>query len=312
MGKTYTIIISIILGLYLAVACIGEESSTIIDSKYFGQEPPNLKPKKFAPGLVSTSANELNCVFTPDGNECFFTVGQGKINTIMSIKRVDGQLTKRTVATFSGNFSDVDPYITSDGNKLYFSSKRPIDKNGKAKDSDLWYVEKLANNTWGNPTHLGNLNSKSDDDYYTSIAKNGTIYYSKFKSGSGTGDIYKTSVTEKGYSKPEKLPNPINTDYSEHDPFIAQDESYIIFTSNRPGGYGRGDLYICFMMSNGKWSDAMNLGEEINSEGYDFCPIISHDGEFLFFTRNVGGNGDIYWVNSKIIDDIKKQLSFNK
>jgi Tol biopolymer transport system component len=90
----------------------------------------------------------------------------------------------------------------------------------------------------------------------------------------------------------------INTKYLEHDPFIAPDESYLLFTSvDRPGGFGTGDLYISSRMKDGTWTEAKNLGKVFNTNGYDFCPIVSPDGKYFFFSSK----GDIYWVRVEAI-----------
>jgi len=91
----------------------------------------------------------------------------------------------------------------------------------------------------------------------------------------------------------------------EHDPFVAPDESYLVFTSvNRPGGYGSGDMYISFRKEDGTWTEAKNLGKLFNTSGYDFCPIVSPDGEYFFFTQR----GDIYWVKVEAIETMKSDL----
>ena len=71
---------------------------------------------------------------------------------------------------------------------------------------------------------------------------------------------------------------------------------------HRAGGYGESDLYISFATPDGKWSEPINMGPDINSLGYDFCPMLSPDGEYLFFTRTINGNGDIYWVDAGVIE----------
>jgi Tol biopolymer transport system component len=305
MKKIFVILFYLITSFGLIFHCTKQDNIKITVEDYLGQKPPGLTPKKFAPDIISTESNELNCVFTPDGRECFFSIWEEGINTIMTIKKKNGQWTKRSVASFSGVYSDVDPYITSDGKRLYFSSKRPLDGNGKPKDSDIWYVEKNSNNKWDSLTHLGIINAKGKDDYYTSITKDGSLYYSIFETHGSPGDIYRSNLVDGVYTKSELIDYKISTKFNEHDPFIAPDESYLIFTSDRPAGFGRGDLYISFKKSNGAWAEPKNMGETINSDGYDFCPMLSPDGHYLFFTRNIKGNGDIYWVSSKIIDSFK-------
>lgn len=90
------------------------------------------------------------------------------------------------------------------------------------------------------------------------------------------------------YSKPENLGDEIYSKYYDGDPYIAPDESFLIFVSyNRPEGLGDGDLYLSFNQ-NGRWTPAKNLGAPINSSALDFCPNMSPDGRYFFFTSERG------------------------
>ena len=83
--------------------------------------------------------------------------------------------------------------------------------------------------------------------------------------------------------------------------FIAPDESYMIYCSIRKDGLGKGDLYISFKDNKGDWSEAVNMGNSINTENHELCPFVSADGKYLFYTSN----GDIYWVSTKILNGYK-------
>jgi Tol biopolymer transport system component len=86
------------------------------------------------------------------------------------------------------------------------------------------------------------------------------------------------------YTQPVRLSNQINSiDYQDTDPCVAPDESYLIFSSKRPGGYGQSDLYISFKKQDGTWSKTKNMGYLVNSYAYDWGPAVSPDGLFLFF-----------------------------
>jgi Tol biopolymer transport system component len=305
MKQELRIIGFVLLAGCLLGGCSVEKNTTAKSGAYLGQKPPGLKPKIFAPNIVSTEKNELNCVFSPDGNEVYFSVWKEGVNTIMTMKRKDGRWSDRMIASFSGNYSDVDPYITLDGKKLYFSSMRPLNNTGDPKDSDIWYVEKTMDDDWGQPVRLDEPNSIGKDDYYTSISANGTLYFSVFETHGSPGDIYRSKLVTGQYTPAELVEYSISTEFNEHDPFIAPDESYLIFVSDRPRGYGRSDLYISFRIEDGAWTEPKNMGEEINSSGFDFTPILSPDSSYLFFTRNINGNGDIYWVDAKIIEELK-------
>jgi hypothetical protein len=97
------------------------------------------------------------------------------------------------------------------------------------------------------------------------------------------------------------LGDAINTPHYEADVFISPDEKYIIYCSERPDSKGKGDLYISFKNDKGEWQPAKNMGTPINTEGYEFCPFVTSDGKFLFFSRG----GDIYWVAAEVISSLK-------
>ena len=107
------------------------------------------------------------------------------------------------------------------------------------------------------------------------------------------------------------------------------DESYLIFSSDRPGELGEGDLYISFKGKDNEWIEPLNMGDKINSAFHDVAPYVSPDGKYLFFCsfrpnpRPIGGKrltlreiqeildgpgngrGDIYWVSAKVIENLK-------
>jgi hypothetical protein len=120
--------------------------------------------------------------------------------------------------------------------------------------------------------------------------------------GLGQRDIYKSVFKNGEFTEPVNVGAPVSSEYNEGDVLIAPDESFLIFVSvDRPGSYGSGDLYITFRKDDGSWSDPINLGEKINTEHYDFCPVITPDGKYFFYSSN----GDIYWVDAEILWQLK-------
>ena len=289
---------------------------------------PQTQPAMFAPGTISTGDMELNAAFAPDGRTLYFTKRTPKLQlwTILVSTLKGSRWSVPRVAEFSGQYSDFDPFISPDGSQLFFSSNRP--GPGKTKsDFDIWMVKKTAAG-WSTATSLGPDVNTESQEYYPSVANNGTLYFSSNREGGkGSGDIYRSRFVNGKYSKPENLGDEINTKYFEGDPYIAPDESFLIFVSyNRPEGLGDGDLYIS-LNQNGHWMPAKNLGAPINSSALDFCPNMSPDGKYFFFTsergfadhpltkpltyeqlmqqiRNPGnGLGDIYRVDAAAIRD---------
>jgi Tol biopolymer transport system component len=286
------------------IHCQNQAPPQQLAGPYLGQTPPGTTPVLFAAGIVSTEIDELNATFSADGRELYFSRRVNGRNSVMVTREETGSWSDATVAPFSGVYGDVDPFLASDGLRLYFSSRRPIESTGPSKDADLWYVERSPGGEWGNPIRVAGVNVAEENDYYTSIAEDGTLYFSRFDS-EGVGDLYRSSFEGDGFGEPAPVGGLVNSVLNEHDPFIAADGSYLIFSSNRAGGFGENDLYISFRDDDGSWLEPRNMGVEINSPGYDYCPNVSHDGKYLFFTREINNNGDIYWVDAQVISQLR-------
>jgi Tol biopolymer transport system component len=255
----------------------------------YGSTRPLPEPILFGEGTISTGDMDLNAAFTPDGRTLYFTKRTPKFQFwVIVVSHFErGRWGEPEVAEFSGQYSDFDPFISPDGSKLFFCSTRPAAGQPKT-DFDIWVVEKKGTG-WGAPMPLAEPVNTKAQEYYPSVASNGTLYFSSSREGGkGRGDIYRARLVDGKYAEPENLGDAINSQYPEGDPYIAPDESYLVFVSyGRPEGYGDGDLYISFRRD-GAWTKAVNLGPKINSSALDFCPIVSPDGKYLFFTSERG------------------------
>ncbi len=111
-------------------------------------------------------------------------------------------------------------------------------------------------------------------------------------------DLYLSIKGYQGvYSKPIHLGNGINTAYREATPFFSQDKKKLYFASNRPGGYGGMDIYVCDRLdfSFKKWSKPKLIGRPINSEFDDSHPYVQIDENSILFTSNREGTSDIFF-----------------
>ncbi len=276
----------------------------VLEGDYLGQKTPGTMPERFAPGIVSTEKNELNSVFSADGSEFYYAIQTGQMKwVIMVMKRVNDRWSKGAPASFSGQYSDVDLFITADGKKLFFCSNRPLEKNGaEKKDFDIWVVERDGDD-WSKPKHMGAPVNSGESEFYPSLTKDGTLYFQSQRPDSrGSKDIYRSRPVDGKYKKIENVGDVINSELFEGDVLIAPDEDYMIYSVDRPDGFGRGDLYISFRAENDVWTTPKNMGDRINSEYNENCPILSPDGKFLFFTRN----DDIYWLDASVIQDFRE------
>ena len=291
-----------------AGASPGPAGRAVLRGAYLGQDPPGLSPSLFAPGIVSTEQDQLNAVFTPGGDVFYFSVRRPVVGfTILEMRRPEGAWTRPRAAAFSGRYSDVDHFITSDGKRFFFCSNRPLEGDGPPReDHDIWFMTRKGED-WGPPRHLGLTVNSDRNDFYPTLTLDGTLYFSSHRDGGmGENDIYCSRIADGGYGPPANLGEAINTEFREFDPFVAPDESYLIFASSRPGGLGASDLHISFRSDDGTWTKAKNMGAPLNSAAPDLCPMLSPDGKYLFFTSRRAGVGDIYWVDAGVIGLMRK------
>jgi Tol biopolymer transport system component len=175
--------------------------------------------------------------------------------------------------------SDAEAFLSPDGSKLFFASKRSA--SGTKADYDMWFVERRGAE-WGEPRPVAAINSELQE-LYPSVSDDGTLYFSR--SGPAGSDLWRSRWTEQGYASPEHLPSPINTDHREAGVFVSPDHSFIMFESNRPGGLGRTDLYISYRRD-GRWTEPKNLGASFNSPSNETSAILSRDGRTIYFTSD--------------------------
>jgi hypothetical protein len=300
-----------LLGSLVLLIALSLASPSEADPKgpYLGEMPPGMTPKLFAPGFVSTDRRELNSVFSPDGNELYFAYSDGKGNYEIVVTRrgTDGRWTEPETASFSKEYSNVDLALSHDGKRVYFGSNRPRSGGETPEEGfGLWMALRKGNG-WGEPTNLGEAINSGEHQIYPTVTRDGTLYFqARREGGFGGSDIYRSRLVDGVYGTPENLGPAINTEANEGDVFIAPDESYLVVsTYGRDDSLGRGDLYVSFRNDDGSWTPVKNMGKPINSEAIDFCPMLSPDGKHLFFSSARAGTSDIYWVDSRVIEQMR-------
>lgn len=259
-------------------------------NNYFNQTVPADTPVLFAPNIISDEFGNRDLAISPKGDEIFYTLqyqAGRAFSTIMHTKKVNGKWTKPAVASFCGEYNDLEPAFSQDGSKLFFVSNRPV-SGFAAKDYDIWYVTK-TNGTWSNAVNIGKPVNTYANEFYPSVATSGNIYFTRAMPGKGE-DIVVCRFQNNRYDTAVSLPAAINSEGDEFNAFVDAEEKFIIFTGyERKDAFGAGDLYISKKNEKGEWGVAVNLGNIINRPGLNYCPYISPDRKYFFFTSNRGG-----------------------
>lgn len=320
-------IILFLTGIIVALSCQSkQEVFPTLRGPYLGQSPPDTVAQLFAPDIVSTGAQEMNLCVSPDGQNIYYHV-TGPIyrpRFMMHTSIKDGKWTDPMELPFTQNKrSDAYPFISPDGKLLFYNTAPP----GR-HHREIYFVQVLEEG-WSEPIRIEFPDGIRSEGAYPSVASNGNLYFNATL-GSGNSDIYMSNYQSGTYTKPVKLPPQINTEESEFHPYIAPDESFLIFDAARTkDNLGSNDLYISFREENGEWTLAKNMGESVNTHYSDLRPFVTYDGKYLFFVSNrmnpdvlsetayrsydvdallngpTNGNQDIYWISAEIIEGLR-------
>lgn len=267
-------------------------ATALPDGPYFGQTDPGMTPRIFAPGLISLpSRRETKIAFSPDGREAFI----GASKRILYTQQENGHWSQPRIADFLGAelANDVEPFISPDGQSLLF-----------VRNGHIWLSARV-NGTWAHPSPLLPPINSSSDEWHPTVTLDRTLYFCSTRDHVPGGyAIYRSRLKNGQYTEVQKLDGTINSQFGAWDPFIAPDESYLIFSTERPDGRGKHDQYISYLR-NGTWEKPNDLGPAINTRESEYGSYISPDGKYYFFSRPTGwganDSADIYWVDSRVV-----------
>lgn len=193
-------------------------------------------------------------------------------------------------------FDEYAPSVTADGKRLLFTSRRSdatggeIDEGGDFKFYEdiyqsLWNEEKGA---WSEAKGaVGEVNT-SGYDAVLSVAPDGSSMFIYRNDAANAGNVFlsKFNAFDGSWRAPEKMPRPINSSYFESSCSVTSDGKTLYFVSERPEGFGQGDIYVSERTSGGSWSKPQNLGGIINTELDEKFVFIHPNGKTLYFASD--------------------------
>ncbi|WP_412559500.1 TolB family protein [Winogradskyella sp. MIT101101] len=309
--KFLNVLIAVVILLSIS-SCKDNEASKEVTSEpeMENQEKGGVQP--FAEHIFSQFTNVRDFTVDKDETEAYFSLQSParELSVIMKIEKKNNEWQDPEISSFSGQYTDLEPFLSPDNLKLYFVSNRPVSKDStNTKDMDIWYVERSTKaEAWSKPKNIGAPINTDGDEFYPAVASNGNLYFTLIKEElESADDIYVSKWENNAYAEPTILGEGVNTKGAEYNAFIAPDESYIIFGGwRRPDAIGSGDMYISRSV-NGEWTTAENLGETINSKYMEFCPFVNN-GTLYFTSRrsSVESKENGFTNTEELISEINK------
>jgi outer membrane protein OmpA-like peptidoglycan-associated protein len=267
------------------------------------KNPVDITPTNMGPS-INTREQEYSPAFSIDEQTLYITRREGQLTNnrpnedLYYAENIGDNWTEiknlgppiNTVEN-EGAFS-----VSADGHYIFFTScSRP---GGKGQ-CDIWLtIDK--DGKWGQPLNLQSPINTKNWESQPSISSNGRILYfaSDRLGGFGGIDIWKSTFTDSGWSKPVNLGPEINTAKDEQFPFIHSDNVTLYFSSEGHPGMGKSDLFVTHLRPDGKWQKPQNLGYPINTTGYDWNIVVSRDGKTAYYSSDKMPDGkgglDIY------------------
>jgi Tol biopolymer transport system component len=250
-------------------------------------------PQVFSPGVLSGPSDDLAPAFTPDGKTVYFFRSNGSDYDIL-VSHFDGKdWSKPSIAPFSGQWRDLEPAMAPDGSYLIFASSRPASSSGTSPDGfwggqshpgrggNLWRVDRKGEG-WSEPKRLPDTVNRSGSVFSPSIAADGDLYFMETAGEGMHFRLFMSALKDGVYQPPVALPFTAG-EFGGADPAVAPDESFLVYSSNRPPTPDKQqDLFIVFR-KDGVWGEPQHLPDSINAFSPSTEARLGPDGHTLYF-----------------------------
>jgi outer membrane protein OmpA-like peptidoglycan-associated protein len=184
-----------------------------------------------------------------------------------------------------------DEYANSvryDNRRLMFT-RRYASENDSSYEvlNESFFYSDLSEEGWGESEKLFSGRDFENEVGAMSFSADGeSVYFASCGMAKGVGscDLYVSHLRKGVWSEPKNLGLHVNSISWDSQPCISADGSELFFVSRRKNGIGESDIWKCFRLPDGSWSDAVNLGDKINSSGSEMAPYLHADGKSLYFS----------------------------
>ena len=217
-------------------------------------------------------------------------------------------------AEINSEFDDYAPVLSENGNEIVFTTRRRDGNSFENVADDNKPYEDIFTATrtrgaWSKAKNIGPIINTKFNNSNLSLSPDGNTLF--LYNDDGNGDIYfSLRLKDRSWGVPEPLAGLINSTYKESSVSITKDGNKLYFASERPGGSGGSDIYVCTRDSKGEWTRVKNLGSTINTEYDEDGPFIDYDGKTLYFSskgRKGMGGFDIF--KSTLLDAERNEWS---
>jgi hypothetical protein len=251
-------------------------------------------PRVFAPGVISEPYIDTAPTFAPDGKTVYFQHSNGVRAAIMVSHLVGDVWTPPQPVSFSTRWNDLEPALSPDGRYMIFASSRPVTEGGAALDGEwggrswpaqggnLWRVDRHGD-TWGEPRRLSDRINQGASVFEPSLARDGALYFMRADPKSGKFHLFRAAPEGADFAAPEALPF-TQAAYTDADPAVAADESYLVFGSRRTPPEEL-SLYVAFRHGTG-WGAPVRLPDSLNAKAPLMDVRLSPDEKTLYFSRD--------------------------
>lgn len=319
----------------------GKDNSGMLQQKGpgpLGQSLPGDEPELFAPGIASTGMASRDITISPDGQEVCFALSSHDFSyaSIFISKKTPEGWTKPEILPFAtdSRYLFFEPFLSPDGQRIFFLSNRPEDGHKAPANEDIWYSRRTPSG-WSAPINAGPGVNTSGNEFFPSVTVEGTLYFTRADTTDGKQYIYRSAWDGEKFEEAERLPKQVNCGVTRFNAFVAPDESYVIVPAfGRSDSFGGADYYIVFRNQQEQWSQPQNMGPDVNSKARaEWSPYVSPDGRYFFFMSNripenkrtkkmtysffdslqthpLNGTSNTYWMKAEVIDSLRKTAVF--